>query len=520
MPDSLDETRSGDTVASLGRRGYLGGGALERLELEIAQERSRAAVFEESARPVGFGRYVLLDRIGRGGMGVVYKAYDPKLDRAVALKLLRSDLDAGAAGHDRLLAEAQALAKLAHPNVVAIHDAGTVGEQSDAVFLAMEYVEGVTLRGWLGEATRGVPEILAVVVAAGRGLAAAHARGLVHRDFKPDNVMIGDDGRVRVMDFGLARAATGLHTSEVAIATLERTPSPPDRISLTQSGRVAGSPAYMAPEQFDGDDVGPASDQFGFCVSLWEALYGLRPFPGETPAELCAAMLDGRIESSDLAGRVPGWLETVVRRGLSADAADRWPTMDALLDALLRGRTRARRRRARNIAAVVAVAGLAAAGTRSLLRRQAIARCEASGGRIAELWPGHADDVRRGILATGLPYAGSTAERLVPRMDTWAAAWRNARTTSCLQHEVEGTRSTELHRRAQGCLDVQFASANALVEEFAAARNEAVYGAAKAIARRPDPAQCLDPLRLERGAWPDDEDWAATVDLRTSRVNR
>src|SRR5437763_1115036 len=195
------------------------------------------------------GRYVVLDRIGAGGMGVVYAAYDPELDRRVAIKLLRPDRFSSEAGRLRLLREAQALARLTHPNVVAVYDAGTFG---DRVFVAMELVEGETLRQWLGEGPRSWREVLDRFLPAGRGLAAAHAAGLVHRDFKPENVLLGRDGRVRVMDFGLARVEEHAQESTalpmmVRALTEESVPRPLG--PLTQEGRVLGTPNYMSPEQ-------------------------------------------------------------------------------------------------------------------------------------------------------------------------------------------------------------------------------------------------------------------------------
>jgi len=214
------------------------------------------------------GRYVVLQQLGVGGMGVVHACYDPELDRKVALKVLRSDTVDGVA-RARLLREAQALAKLSHPNVVAIHDVGTVGEH---VWLAIELVDGQTLRQWL-ETPRRWREVLEVMGAAGHGLAAAHVAGLSHRDFKPDNVMIGRDGRARVMDFGLARAS-GKTTEPASDTTL--VPSVPPTWAdapVTRVGAIVGTPRYMAPEQLRGGrSVTGAADQFAFCVSAF-------PFP-------------------------------------------------------------------------------------------------------------------------------------------------------------------------------------------------------------------------------------------------
>ncbi len=250
----------------------------ETVPLHGEAPRPRDPSAEALERGAAVGRYVILDRIGAGGMGVVYAAYDPELDRRVALKLLRTDRFA-APGHLRLLREAKALARLTHPNVVAVHDAGTFGDQ---VFVAMELVEGETLRQWLEAGARSWREVLDRLLAAGRGLAAAHAAGLVHRDFKPENVLLGRDGRVRVVDFGLAKALADAAEEPAAPDSGGELASP-----LTEWGAVLGTPAYMAPEQIRGIAADARSDQFSFCVALYEALYGERPFgkgPRETPS--------------------------------------------------------------------------------------------------------------------------------------------------------------------------------------------------------------------------------------------
>jgi len=219
------------------------------------------------------GRYVVLDVVGEGGMGVVYSAFDPELDRKVAIKLLQAKPGGSTGEQAWLVREAQALARLSHPNVVAVHDVGTL--PGDRVFIAMELVDGVTLRAWL-KTPRSWREVLPIMRAAGAGLAAAHAAGLVHRDFKPDNVIVGNDGRVRVMDFGLARAqldGPAMRSSDVAIDSRS-----PLSDKLTIAGTVVGTPAYMAPEVYQGDAADARTDQFAFGIALYEALYRTRPY--------------------------------------------------------------------------------------------------------------------------------------------------------------------------------------------------------------------------------------------------
>ncbi|MEZ4454093.1 MAG: protein kinase [Nannocystaceae bacterium] len=305
------------------------------------------------------GRYTLVRLLGEGGMGVVYIALDELLDRQVAIKLLRSR-GGGPSATIRMLREAQALARLSHPNVVTIHD---VGETDGQIYIAMEFVTGVTLRTWLKVQPRGQAEVLAVFFQVGVGLAAAHAVGLVHRDIKPDNIMISADGRARVMDFGLAR------TSHEADAR----PLDPDvnilAADVTVRGSLIGTPAYMAPEQLLGKAADPRSDIYGFCVALYEALYGEHPFP-DGPLDPMEAVLPRMVLPAASAQHVPKWLRLVVLRGLAFEAEARWPSLDALLAALARDPIAARRRRIRLSALALVVATLAAAAALGVVRLQ------------------------------------------------------------------------------------------------------------------------------------------------------
>jgi hypothetical protein len=295
------------------------------------------------------GRYAVGDVLGAGGMGVVYAATDPELGRAVAVKLVRGDIARGMkAARRRMVREAQAMARVSHPNVIAVHDAGTFGGD---VFIAMELVRGQSLRAWLASGVRSVGDILTAYLAAGRGLAAAHAAGLVHRDFKPDNVLVGDDGRVRVTDFGLAHT-DGDDLSSLDGNTISGDLLPDDPVDLTMTGAIIGTPPYMAPEQHDGGLVDARSDQFAFCIALYEALYGERPFPGRTRDDIAKAVRSGRIAPPPAGARVPGSLRAILLRGLSLRPGDRFPTMDSLLRALGRDRGRLPRR----VAAVAAIA--------------------------------------------------------------------------------------------------------------------------------------------------------------------
>jgi serine/threonine protein kinase len=264
-------------------------------------------------------RYTLGMRLGTGAMGVVYRADDVGLGRQVALKLLHRPDEALT---DRLMREARSMAQVNHPNVVTIYD---VGRADGTTYIAMELVDGVSLRLWQQQ-PHTVAQIVEAYAFAGRGLAAAHAAGIVHRDFKPDNCLVGSDGRILVTDFGLAAARPG--------------ESLPDNLELTASGSVLGTPAYMAPEQFTGGNVDPRTDQFNFCVALYEALYGSRPFAGKTFEELRDNVSGGKVRPAPAGSRVSGALRGIVLRGLRPRPGDRFPTMDHLLAQL--GRDRAR----------------------------------------------------------------------------------------------------------------------------------------------------------------------------------
>src|SRR5882672_1141161 len=322
--------------------------ACRRLLAEIV--RPPPAGWPSGDRRLG-SRYELLRPIGAGGMGVVYAARAAELHRTVALKMLRpggGDNPPHRELKDRLLREARAMARLSHRNVLSVYD---VGEMDGRVFLAMELVEGGTLRAWLREKPRSVREVLEVFLAAGRGLAAAHAAGLVHRDFKPDNVLIGRDGRVLVTDFGLARFATDGASGTAAPQTGAVAAAP------SVATQLAGSPAYMAPEQLRGAPADARSDVFAFCVSLYEALQGELPFAGHTIAELQQSIAAGQVRKPPGRSRLRAALRGVLARGLQADPARRFASMEQLVCALERAARTGWRRRAAALGAVAAAVG-------------------------------------------------------------------------------------------------------------------------------------------------------------------
>ena len=300
------------------------------------------------------GRFEIKSKLGEGGMGVVLLAVDPLLGRQVALKVLHQGND-DSASRRRLLREAQGIAQLVHENVIVVHE---VGSHAGRDYVAMEYVKGTTLGGW--QAKRTWREILEMYLRAGRGLAAAHAAGLVHRDFKPDNVLVGDDGRVRVTDFGLV-ASTG-STPHTATLEARRDRSELD-VSLTATGSIMGTPRYMPPEQHRGEPVDARADQFSFCASLYEALYGYPPFAGESYAVLRASVLSGELTPPPTASDVPKKVSDALVRGLAHDRDARFPSMTELLDVLsIDPPSREPARRSSRTLVAIGVAGVLATG--------------------------------------------------------------------------------------------------------------------------------------------------------------
>lgn len=374
------------------------------------------------ALPRLFGRYVVLRRLGAGGMGAVYLAYDPDLRREVAVKVLHGAVQTPG-DRSRLRREAQAMAQLSHPNIVAVHD---VGELGDDTFVAMEYIEGRTLADVLAEPPRpGWRAVLELFLAAGRGLAASHDRGLVHRDFKPANVLVSPAGVVKVGDFGLAKLAA----QEPAEAAREPAVDPPLHEALTRAGALLGTPAFMAPEQFRREPADARTDQFNFCVALYRGLHDAPPFAGSNLWELQANVCRGA-RAPRPKDAVPGWLCAAVDRGLALDPAARWPSMHALLQALAADPGRRRRR---VLLASGLVAGLAAvAGGMQVRENLAVARCEALGGEASGAWdPPTQARVRAALVASGVGHADDTWDRIKARLDAWVDAWGDARARAC-----------------------------------------------------------------------------------------
>jgi predicted Ser/Thr protein kinase len=378
-----------------------------------------------------FGRYRIERLLGEGGMGVVFAAEDTELHRRVALKFLRAEDDAA---RERLVREARAMARVRHPHVITVYEVDHLGGRE---VVAMELIEGETLQRWL-TTPRSVDELLGVFLQAARGLAAAHDGGLVHCDFKPHNVLVTRGGHAVVTDFGLARVVG-------AAADVVRAPEaaqPARAPAVTATAAVVGTPAYMPPEQWAGAPPEPRADQFAFCVSLWEALAGARPFAGATGDELCAAIAAGPPARP---ARIPRWLLPILRRGLAARPEARWPSMAALVAELTRAAA-AHRRRHRAIAAALAVAAVAAVAAIVAVRASgggpvAVARgpalasdaaaCGPADDPSAELWT--AD--RRARFARRLPDAPELQAFVDAFFTRRTERWRAAYAATCAARE-------------------------------------------------------------------------------------
>jgi serine/threonine protein kinase len=498
-------------------------------------------------RGATIGRYVVLGLVGRGGMGEVYAAYDPELDRKVAVKLLRVKPGAGVSRHEgrqRTLREAQAIARLSHPNVVVVYDVGTFEEK---VFIAMEFVEGNTVTYWLQSAARRWQDVLDVFKAAGRGLAAAHEKGLVHRDFKPDNVMVGRDNQVRVMDFGLARQVSekpgdksaagdrsgGINVGdksgdksgptttavekagETAVAARADRGGVPDLnvdvpdtvvlggtqdaeaqahaaasgmfdVQLTRTGAMMGTPAYMAPEQFLGTGTDARTDQFSFCVALYEALYGERPFAGNTMYALTNNVVQGKVRDAPSDADVPLWIRKILLRGLRPNVSERFQSMRELLEALGKNPEAVRKK----IAFALMGAALPVLLMFGIGQRVADNRALCGGGpaRLAGVWdlwrPGEPTPprhlrIKNAFLHTGKSYAAEVHATVSRVLTGYAQGWANMYQEAC-EAQVHGEQSPDTLDLRMTCLTERLGGLRALTDVFSDANGEVVENAVSA----------------------------------------
>jgi eukaryotic-like serine/threonine-protein kinase len=416
------------------------------------------------------GRYLVLRSIGTGSTGAVYASWDPELDRRLAVKLLHPS--EGERDDDRraaLLREAKALARLDHPNVISIHD---VGEHDGRVFIAMDFIDGETLEKWQARLRPPWQRVLSTYVQAGRGLAAVHAVGIVHRDFKPQNAMVDARGRVRIVDFGLAASAG----AELATRELR-----------------AGTPAYMAAELHTEGIAGHAADQFAFCVALYEALYQQHPFAGDSPLELAAAVLAGRVVPPPAGSVVPARIGAAIQRGLARDPERRWPSLETLLDALEQHPRRLKRPALAVVLMLVTLGGLAALP----LVRDDDDDCGEQADRLVELWnESRAGSIAAAFSASGAAWANASASRTDALLDAWAEHHRLARARACAADEAP---PADQRAAIDGCLARGLDQLEELLERWTLPDGPALRTAIHAARELPDPARCTELESLAHG---------------------
>ncbi|KFE63928.1 tetratricopeptide repeat protein [Hyalangium minutum] len=491
------------------------------------------------------GRYLVLEKVGQGGMGIVYSAWDPDLGRRVAIKLLRTDkqhAEGRTIGQARLLREAQAMARVSHPHVISVFDVGTLGE---GVFVAMEFVDGTTLKKWVKDEKHSWHEVLDTFLSAGRGLAGAHAAGLVHRDFKPDNVLIGKDGRVRVTDFGLARMAEdGVEPARPALPEGALDHAAPELVQVTLDGQAVGTLMYMSPEQRRGEAPDARGDQFSFCVALYWALFGVWPFdrtrssardadysppsshkgtsrPSQRPGDLRPIdPVTGAFEPPK-DSKIPAFIKKAIMRGLAPDPGHRFPSMDALLRELeYRPRVR---RLAAGAAALTVVALGSGYGWYAHRASQAQAQlCTGAEQKLAGIW----DDAARkkvadALVATGKPEAADVASRVTRMLDTYAQGWVTESTEACRATRLRGEQTEQLHSLRVVCLERRLQDVKAVTGVLASADAALLPKAVDTVAVLPSLRACADVATLSQvEAPPEDPKIRGEIDRISGELAR
>ncbi|MFZ6177240.1 protein kinase domain-containing protein [Nannocystis pusilla] len=473
------------------------------ISVDITQSLPGVAISVPATLPPRLGRFTILERLG-GGTAVVYAAYDELLDRKVAIKVLP---DTGSKGQIRLLREAQAMAGVSHPNVITVLEAGVVKGQ---VYVAMELIRGAALPAWLAAGPRTWREIHDVFTQAARGLAAAHEVGLLHRDFKPGNVMIDATGRACVLDFGLVRATP----DRPGLLDLSSGASQSMRIRVGDDGEdILGTPAYLAPERWRGGAAEPASDQFSFCVALYEALFGLPPFAGNDILALSHAITNGHLRPPPRNHGVPAWLIAALMRGLKTEPRDRYPSMEALLGALVpsRGRTW------RFVGAALALALTAgAAGLAFVPEAAAESPCADADADIARVWgPAQRNAVATALRDAAPNYAAVLWPKVADKLDRFAASWAENHRDTCLA-EHQGRYTEALLDRQRRCLDRRRDAFDETVKALSIADMDMAPRALGAASDLVPPSACheLAFLKAEPPAPDDPELGERVADLR------
>jgi eukaryotic-like serine/threonine-protein kinase len=456
------------------------------LAMERARARVELAMFGVM-KPPKLGRYEILDPLAGGGMGIVYAAYDPELQRRVALKVVYPGGGNDLRARDRLMREARALARLDHPNVVRVHD---VLSHDGQVVVVMALLEGQTLATWERADRRDWAEVVATYLQAGEGLAAAHSVDVVHRDFKPGNAIISRDGHVRVLDFGLARLSSETEDTVDASSGRALWASSPSR---TETGAFVGTFFYASPEQMSGATVSAASDQFSFCVAMHRAVEGVAPFEGVTVDERVASIRRGEIRVATDGRRVPAWLRQLLRRGLSPTPSERFPSMRAMLHEL--GKPRGLRRWRWPAAAATLGVALSVAVV-GLTNRDHAPVCADAGAAIDRVWgPTERTLLVRTLAALPEPFASEIEQRVLANIDARAAEWSRTRTGACLAH-AHGEQSDALLDRKMLCLDRQLAGLSSSLVVLMATDADHAANATEIAVGLPNATRCDDAAKI------------------------
>ncbi len=441
---------------------------LDEVALAEAEKKIFGAV-ENTSVALSLGRFEFVGVLGQGGMGVVYEVYDPSLARRLALKRPRGD-----ASRPRFHREAKALARLSHPNVVQVHDVIEGAEPA----IVMELLDGETLAEWLNSKPRTWREILEGFLQAGEGLAAIHRVGLVHRDFKPSNVMVTREGRVVVMDLGLVHEGASPGSSSGGIAV---------EPSETGSGPIAGTRAYMAPEQLAGGRADPAGDQYSFCISL--------------RAALCAELSPVReATTKGPSNAVPRWILDVLRRGTAARPSERWPSMGVVLEELRDDPSQRRRRKFIAVALLGAssLSALAYSGYAEFEDRRARAACRDQSRTLAAHWtPESRARLSAAFSSTGSPMAPIVWPSVESLAGAYIERWTEVRQAACLDASLGASGDEPLSEREVDCLELGATGFLALFEAWEEADAAFLPRAAQALAGLEDPARCREQTAFE-----------------------